>query len=195
MVTAVRCSHKSIRPMRTVVSQDLYRIMQNLIMSAVIRKRRYWPKHVPGPAIEAHFGSMKIGETDSIKGQLDGIPYDLFVMKDVDYTMKLMSTYGALIEDPKSEEKLRSVEGKTVSFRSHTALSSGSGRIFSPLSMKAICDLHSPRFFHADTGNTIINVRTRLFRRGVTHKFASHLLLVLFCKAGKDVMAGKFMDF
>jgi hypothetical protein len=34
-----------------------------------------------------------IGNVDALNGTLDGVPYKFMCMKDVDYTMKLMSTY------------------------------------------------------------------------------------------------------
>ena len=37
-----------------------------------------------------------IGATDFIKGKLDWIDYNLFIMKDMDFVIKLMSTYGKL---------------------------------------------------------------------------------------------------
>ena len=33
---------------------------------ALIKKRRYWPKHVPGDDIIAHLVEKKVGETDAI---------------------------------------------------------------------------------------------------------------------------------
>jgi hypothetical protein len=35
-----------------------------------------------------------IGDADALNGTLDGVPYNIRCMKDVDYTMKLISTYG-----------------------------------------------------------------------------------------------------
>ena len=37
-----------------------------------------------------------VGEVDCLKGVLNGEPHNIFAMKDVDYSMKLMSTYGNL---------------------------------------------------------------------------------------------------
>ena len=52
--------------------------------SALIKKRRYWPKHVPGAEIDDHFKDKEIGERDSLQGTLDGVSYDLFGMKEPD---------------------------------------------------------------------------------------------------------------
>jgi hypothetical protein len=38
-----------------------------------------------------------VGDCDSLPGTLEGIPYDLFVLKDTGYTMKIMSMYGSLL--------------------------------------------------------------------------------------------------
>ena len=65
---------------------------------ALIKKRRYWPKHVPGDMIDDYFKDKDVGEVDSLKGILDNIHYDIFCMKEPDYVMKIMSTYGGLIE-------------------------------------------------------------------------------------------------
>ncbi len=38
--------------------------------------------------------AKRVGDYDSLPGTLEGNPYDLFVMKDSGYTIKIMSTYG-----------------------------------------------------------------------------------------------------
>jgi Transposase IS4 len=78
--------------------------------SAVIKKRRYWPKYVPGEATNAYMNTTypdKIGQCDSLHGMLDNVPYDLFVMRDGDYNMKLMSTYGQLLPKENAKDKPR----------------------------------------------------------------------------------------
>jgi hypothetical protein len=64
--------------------------------SAVIKKRRYWPKYVPGEQIDDRMKEKEIGDVDALNGTLlEGVPYNIMCcMKDVDYTMKLMLTYG-----------------------------------------------------------------------------------------------------
>ena len=60
------------------------------------QKRRYWLKHIPGEDIIAHFMDKPIGAADAIKGELDGMPFYIFGMKESDYIMQIMSTYGTL---------------------------------------------------------------------------------------------------
>jgi len=71
--------------------------------AALIKKRRYWPKHVDGDAIAAHFADKEIGYTDALPGELDGVPFHLFCMKEPDYIMSIMSTYGTT--SPKDSQK------------------------------------------------------------------------------------------
>jgi hypothetical protein len=89
---------------RVVIMDSGFCVLQSLIQlasvgvygSAVIKKRRYWPKYINGDAIDSQFESKEIGETDSLPGTLDGINFKVFCMKEEDYVMKLMATYGAL---------------------------------------------------------------------------------------------------
>ena len=63
---------------------------------ALIKKRRYWLKHVPGEQIIQHFADTAIGSADAIKGELDGVPFYIYSMKELDYTMMLMPMFGTL---------------------------------------------------------------------------------------------------
>ena len=65
--------------------------------SAVIKKRRYWPSLVPGDKIDSNFNEKEVGATESLRGELDGIKYDIFCLKEPAYTMKIMSTYAGLV--------------------------------------------------------------------------------------------------
>jgi Transposase IS4 len=85
--------------------------------SAVIKKRRYWPKHVPGDDMDLHMSTKEVGDVDSLRGTMDGINYDLFCMKDTDYTMKLMSTYGALLPSAEAPDKYRVIDGNTKTIK------------------------------------------------------------------------------
>jgi Transposase IS4 len=65
--------------------------------SAAIKKQWYWPKYVPGELMmdAQHMAPKAIGDTEALSGDMEGVRYHLFVMKDVAYTtMKIMATYG-----------------------------------------------------------------------------------------------------
>ena len=78
---------------------------RGLYASALIKKRRYWPKHVNGDAIKAHFEDKNVGDVDAWKGVLDGVPLHIFAMKEPDYVMSIMANYGTLNEASPSPTK------------------------------------------------------------------------------------------
>ena len=63
----------------------------------LIKKRRYWSKYVPDERIEEPFQTKDVSGTDSLYDEMDGVPYDIFCMKESNYIMKTMNTYGGLI--------------------------------------------------------------------------------------------------
>ena len=50
-----------------------------------------------------HFTEKKVGETDAICGELDSIPFYLYGLKEPNYMMQIMATYGTIKE--KGQEK------------------------------------------------------------------------------------------
>ena len=91
------------------VLQGLVELLKKGVYAhALIKKRRYWPKHVPGEQIIQHFNDKSIGDADAIHGELDGKFFYLFGMKEPDYVMQIMSMYGTL--QKKGPEKKRHYE-------------------------------------------------------------------------------------
>ena len=79
---------------------------------AVAKKRRFWPKCVPGDKIDSHMESKEVGEVDCLNRELDGERYKIFAMKEPDYTMKLMATYGGLTVPDDEKVTERYVDGQ-----------------------------------------------------------------------------------
>ena len=69
--------------------------------SAVAKKRRYWPKYVPGAAMEKYMKDKAVGSCHVLKGVLEGVKYKILSLREPDYYMKLMAAYGAVIENVK----------------------------------------------------------------------------------------------
>ena len=69
---------------------------RGVFTAALIKKRRYWPKYVPGEKIKAHFINQGVGDVDNWHGKLDGVQFHLQCMRELDYIMSLMSTYGTM---------------------------------------------------------------------------------------------------
>ena len=62
---------------------------------------------MPGDKIDKHFKDKEVGCTDSLKGRLDGVHYDIFCMKEPKYVVKIMSTYGGLLENDGQKDSVR----------------------------------------------------------------------------------------
>ena len=52
-----------------------------------------------GSIIDEKMKEREVGEVEALKGTIDNSPYHIFCMKEPDYNMKMMSTYGALAPD------------------------------------------------------------------------------------------------
>ena len=65
--------------------------------SALIKKCWYWPRYVDGNTINSHMAGKLLGAVDALPGQMDNVPFNIFVMKDVEYNTMLMVTYGGLL--------------------------------------------------------------------------------------------------
>ena len=66
---------------------------------ALIKKRRFWPTGVPGNAMDEHMETKEVGDVDAVQGSEGGVTYNLWTMKEPDYTMKMMATSGSLLAD------------------------------------------------------------------------------------------------
>ena len=74
---------------------------------AQIKKRRYWPKYVPGDVIDRHFAGAAVGESNGVRGEMEGVPYNIFTLNEADYTSKIMATYGSLEVDESQKKTSR----------------------------------------------------------------------------------------
>jgi Transposase IS4 len=79
------------------VLQPLIEIRKKgVFAAAVVKKRRYWPKHIDGKRIKEHFEDKEIGEVDAIQGKMHGHVLHVMRMKEAPYVMTMMTTYGTL---------------------------------------------------------------------------------------------------
>ncbi len=69
---------------------------KGVFAGALIKKRRYWPTHVPGQHILEYFNDRIVGSVDAVSGLLDDVKYTIWCMKEPDYVMQIMATGGAL---------------------------------------------------------------------------------------------------
>ena len=87
---------------------------KGVFASALIKKRRYWPKYINGADIKSHFKNKNVGDANSWAGTLDNIPFHVYTMKEPDYVMSLMSTYGTNDRDNRKETQQDWKEGATT---------------------------------------------------------------------------------
>jgi hypothetical protein len=84
--------------------------------SAVAKKRRYWPRHIDGDAINNYMNGKPVGTQDARRGVLDGEEFNVFVMKEQKYTFIMMATYGTMREVEDGNAR-RTINNSVVSFK------------------------------------------------------------------------------
>ena len=55
-----------------------------LFACGLIKKQLYWPTLIAGDAIQQYFHEQDVGDMDAVAGTLDGIPYNLWCVKEPD---------------------------------------------------------------------------------------------------------------
>ena len=78
---------------------------QGVYASALIKKWRYWPKYIKGDDIKQHFDDKEVGDCDFWKGCMDEVNIHVYAMKEPDYVMSLMSTYGTNLQMGKETQQ------------------------------------------------------------------------------------------
>ena len=68
------------------------------IRSVIDKKMAVLAKYIDGEAIIQHFQDKEVGATDTLPGVLDDVPIHVHCMKEPDYVMMLISSYGTLSE-------------------------------------------------------------------------------------------------
>ena len=80
---------------------------KGIFASALVKKRRYWPKYIAGDKIKEDFKDVAVGVTRRLPGELNGEKFDLFCLREPDYVMILISTYGSLNSNSNQRESIR----------------------------------------------------------------------------------------
>lgn len=88
---------------------------KGVFASALIKKRRYWPKYVEGDKIAEHFQDKAVGFVDCWEGELDNTSFSIHCMKEPDYVMSLMTSYGT--SQRFGDDQRRVTNGATTTIR------------------------------------------------------------------------------
>ena len=63
----------------------------------LIMKRSYNQKYIPCNMMDDYMATKDVGNIDTLHCSVYNIHYNLFCLKDTDYKMKIISTYGELL--------------------------------------------------------------------------------------------------
>ena len=85
---------------------------------ALIKKGRYWPKFIKGNDVKAQFVDSEVGAVDACPGHMDGVKFHVICIKEPDYGMSLMTTYGTT--ELMGDARLRSYKMDGVKRRNTT---------------------------------------------------------------------------
>ena len=67
---------------------------KGVFSSALIKQRCYWPKLIKGNDVKAQFSDCEAGVVNAYPGQMDGVKFHFSCLKELDYVMILITTYG-----------------------------------------------------------------------------------------------------
>ena len=57
---------------------------------SLIKKKKYWPKGVPGDAIDAHFEDKDVNHCEMLEASIYGLPLHVMWMKEPHYVMEII---------------------------------------------------------------------------------------------------------
>ena len=75
---------------------------------------RYWPRGVYGYAINNYVRSKNIGDVGCLSGEWEKTELNIFVLKESDYNITMMSNFSGLIVTESQKEERKMVNGKIV---------------------------------------------------------------------------------
>jgi len=82
----------------------------------LIKKRRYWPKGVPGDYIDQYMSGKPLGATETFVQLLNGTRFYVHCTRDRDYVTKIMSAHGVL-DEIQDHPTWRLVDGTWKTFK------------------------------------------------------------------------------
>ena len=71
-------------------------VEKGVFWSVLIKKQCYWPKGVPTEEIIRHMQNKEVGDVYSFQGSMRWNRYHIIYIKDPDYVVVMMRTYGTL---------------------------------------------------------------------------------------------------
>jgi hypothetical protein len=84
--------------------------------AALIKKRRYWPKHIDGQKILEYFQDKEIGFSNALKGKMEDVDFYIHCVKEPDYVLMFMTSYG-LPSGHGHTQKRKTNDGRMITFQ------------------------------------------------------------------------------
>ena len=81
----------------------------------LVKKRKYWPKMVPGDYIDDYMKDKPLGYSESFVQVIDGTPFYIHCTRDSTFITKIMSTHG-ILDEIQEHVTWRLVDGTWKSF-------------------------------------------------------------------------------
>ena len=70
---------------------------QGVHAAAVVKKRRFWPRHYPGDSTCLFMADKPIGELHTRRGIVAGVPMNIFAVRFPNFTFQMVATYGCSV--------------------------------------------------------------------------------------------------
>ena len=64
--------------------------------TSLIRKKKYWPKGVPGAEMYTHFEDKDVNHCEMLEASIYGLHFQVMCMKELNYVMKMMCKWMTL---------------------------------------------------------------------------------------------------
>ena len=96
---------------------------RGLYATAVIKKKRYWPKHIKGDDMDEELKDTPIGTSKVLTGVLDGVPYSLVALRDSKHVLKLVSTWGNMDRVGRPKLRRHPITNQRVEFKYPSVIS------------------------------------------------------------------------
>ena len=83
------------------------------------KKQRYWTKGVPAEEIIWQMQNKEVGDVVAVQDSIRGKSYHIMVIKDPDYVMLMITTYGTLdhLEGSDAQQRYKGAGGGLVTKR------------------------------------------------------------------------------
>ena len=97
--------------------------------SALIKRRKYWPKYIDKDSIDTHFEGKEVGSIDSLPGKMQNVPFHIFLKTASAYFLLSLPSSkffcGNRIVKSTSKYPQATCTGRRKKVRSYCACSAG----------------------------------------------------------------------